>query len=187
MNRRDPKKSPMKKEKIVNGDLLFHSVHGLCRVERVTQPSPSDHGGPSYSLVPKIAAKMKSRFVISASDMEVSGFHGLVSPREANKILRYLKIGNGKGHPSSSTSSNSQVHAWDLAQGLLSFAYDKFEAKDQKKRQALERSAKGLVGELSCVFKLTLKKTADRIQKNLGRTSRINPSVLSALTLAGED
>ena len=69
----------------------------------------------------------------------------------------------------------------------MTFAYEKFEAKDQRKRQALERSAKGLVGELSCVFKLTLKKTADRIQKNLGRASRINPSVLSALSLAGED
>jgi hypothetical protein len=177
----------MKKEKIVNGDLLFHSVHGLCRVERVTPPSSSDRGGPSYSLVPKIAAKMKSRFVISASDMEVSGFHGLVSPKEANKILRYLKVGNGKSRTESDASSTPQVHAWDLAQGLLTFAHDKFEAKDQRKRQALERSAKGLVGELACVFKLTLKKTSDRIQKNLGRGSRINPSVLSALTLAGED
>ncbi len=181
MNRPGPKKSPMKKEKIMNGDLLFHSVHGLCRVERVTHP------GPSYSLVPKIATKMKARFVISASDMEVSGFHGLISPREANKILHYLKAGNGKNHSKSEMPSSSQVHAWDLAQGLLSFAYDKFEAKDQKKRQALERSAKGLVGELSCVFKTTLKKTADRIQKNLGHGPRINPSVLSALTLAGED
>lgn len=181
MNRPRPKKSPMKKEKIVNGDLLFHPVHGLCRVERVTQP------GPSYSLVPKIATKMKSRFVISAADMEVSGFHNLVSPKEANKILHYLKAGNGKDRPGSDTTTSPQVHAWDLAHGLLTFAHDKFEAKDQRKRQALERSAKGLVGELACVFKLTLKKTADRIQKNLGRGPRINPSVLSALTLAGED
>lgn len=182
MNRPGPKKKNlMKKEKIVNGDLLYHSTHGLCRVERVTHP------GPSYSLVPKIAVKMKSRFVISATDMEVSGFHRLISPREANKILRYLKVGNGKKHSKPSVSSNPQVHAWGLAQGLLGFAYDKFEAKDQKKRQALERSVRGLVGELSCVFKLTPKKTVGKIQKNLGRTSRINPSVLSALTLAGED
>ena len=80
-----------------------------------------------------------------------------------------------------------QDQAWGLAQSLQAFAHDKFETKDQRKRQALERSARGLVGELSCVFKTTLKKTADRIQKSLGRTSRINPSVLSALALAGED
>ncbi|MFA5167679.1 MAG: hypothetical protein WC530_04025 [Candidatus Omnitrophota bacterium] len=177
----------MKKEKIANGDLLYHPIHGLCRVERVTPPGPYDQGGPSYSLVPKIAPKMKSRFVISAVDLGISGFHGLVSPREAKKILHYLKAGNGKGHPETNSSSNLQDQAWGLARALQTFAYDKFEAKDQRKRQALERSAKGLVGELSCVFKLTLKKTADRVLKNLGHASRINPSVLSALTLAGED
>jgi hypothetical protein len=177
----------MKKEKIVNGDLLYHSVHGLCRVERITQPSSSGQGDLSYSLVPKIVARMKSRFVISAKDLEISGFHCLVSPREANKILLYLKAGNGKSHAGTDPSSNLQEQAWGLARALQTFAYDKFEAKDQRKRQALERSAKGLVGELSCVFKITLKKTADRVLKNLGRTSRINPSVLSALALAGED
>ncbi|OGX11987.1 MAG: hypothetical protein A2351_07730 [Omnitrophica bacterium RIFOXYB12_FULL_50_7] len=177
----------MKKEKISNGDLLYHPIHGLCRVERVTPPSLYDRGGPSYSLVPKIATRMKSRFVISAADLEVSGFHGLVTPKEANKILHYLKAGNGKGHPGTDSSSNPQDQTWDLARALQTFAYDKFEAKDQRKRQALERSAKGLVGELSCVFKITLKKTADRVLKNLGHASRINPSVLSALALAGED
>ena len=177
----------MKKEKIANGDLLYHPIHGLCRVERVTRPSSPGQGDLSYSLVPKIAAKMKSRFVISAVDLEISGFHGLVTPREANKILHYLKAGNGKGHPGTDSSSNLQDQAWGLARALQTFAYDKFEAKDQRKRQALERSAKGLVGELSCVFKITLKKTADRVLKNLGHTSRINPSVLSALALAGED
>jgi hypothetical protein len=177
----------MKKEKIVNGDLLYHPIHGLCRVERVTPPSPSNQAGLSYSLVPKVATRMKSRFVISATDLEVSGFHGLVSPKEANKILHYLKAGNSKNRLGTVVSSNLPDQAWGLARALQTFAYDKFEAKDQRKRQALERSAKGLVGELSCVFKLTLKKAADRVLKNLGHTSRINPSVLSALALAGED
>ena len=177
----------MKKEKIANGHLLYHPIHGLCRVERVNRPSKSGQEGLSYSLVPKVAVRMKSRFVISATDLEVSGFHGLVSPKEANKILQYLKAGNGKGRPGTESSANLQDQAWGLARALQTFAYDKFEAKDQRKRQALERSAKGLVGELSCVFKLTLKKTADRVLKNLGHTSRINPSVLSALAIAGED
>jgi hypothetical protein len=177
----------MKKEKIENGHLLFHPIHGLCRVERVTRPSPPSQVGLSYSLVPKVATKMKSRFVISATDLEVSGFHGLVTPKEANKILHYLKAGNGKSHSGTDASPDPQDQAWGLARALQTFAYDKFEAKDQRKRQALERSAKGLVGELSCVFKTTLKKTADKVLKNLGHTSRVNPSVLSALALAGED
>ena len=177
----------MKKAKIANGDLLYHSVHGLCRVERVTKPSPSERNGSSYSLVPKIATKMKSRFVISAADMEISGFHGLVSPREANHILEYFKTGESRLASKTIPPPPRRNPAWELAQELLSFANDKFEAKDQRKRQALERSAKGLVGELSCVFKTSLKKTADRIQKSLGNTAKINPSVISALTLAGED
>ena len=177
----------MKKEKIANGHLLYHTIHGLCRVERVTRPIPPNQGGLSYSLVPKVATKMKARFVISASDLEVSGFHGLVSPKEANKILNYLKAGNVKERPETNPSPILQDQAWGLARTLQTFAYDKFEAKDQRKRQALERSAKGLVGELSCVFKTTLKKTADKVLKNLGRTSRINPLVLSAVALAGED
>lgn len=177
----------MKKEKISNGDLLYHPIHGLCRVERVNQPSRADQRELSYSLVPKVATRMKSRFVISAKDLEISGFHGLVSPKEANKILNYLKAGNGKRRSETDLSSNPQSETWGLARSLQTFAHDKFEAKDQRKRQALERSAKGLVGELSCVFKLTLKEAADRVRKNLGHTSRINPSVLSALTLAGEN
>lgn len=177
----------MKNKKIAIGDLLYHPIHGLCRVERVTRAGSSGPEGLSYSLVPKLAAKMKSRFVISANDLEISGFHGLVSPREANKILLYLKSGNGKNHPETAPLPNSQDQTWGLARALRTFAHDKFEAKDQRKRQALERSAKGLVGELACVFKLTSKKTADRIQQSLGHTSRINPSVLSALALAGED
>lgn len=176
----------MKKEKIENGHLLYHPIHGLCRVERVTRPTPPNPGGLSYSLVPKVATKMKARFVISAADLEVSGFHGLVSPKEANKILNYLKAGNGKDLPETNSQEDLQNKAWGMARTLQTFAYDKFEAKDQRKRQALERSAKGLVGELSCVFKTSLKKTADKVLKNLG-TSRINPLVLSAVALAGED
>lgn len=64
---------------------------------------------------------------------------------------------------------------------------DKFEAKDQRKRQKLEQSAKGLVGELAFVLKMTLKETASRIQKSLGNASKINRSVLVALANASED
>ena len=51
----------------------------------------------------------------------------------------------------------------------------------------LERSAKGLVGELAFVFKSTLKEAATKVQKSLGNTSKINPLVLVALAHASED
>ena len=63
----------------------------------------------------------------------------------------------------------------------MSFSYDNPQAKDQKKRQILEHSVKGLIGELASVFKITLKETAAKVQKSLGNASKINPAVLVAL------
>ena len=179
-------------EEIVEGDLLYHAVHGLCRVDEVIKQNQSGKEVPCYSLVPKAADKMKARFIVRAADMEVSGFHVLVSPKEANRILDYLKAGDKVTAPSGVTpktvSSFAEQHqTWGLAQAILSFSHDKFEAKDQRKRQMLERSAKGLVGELAFVFKTTLKETAARVQKSLGNASKINPSVLVALAHASED
>lgn len=135
---------------------------------------------------------MKVRFVIAAPDIEGSGFHLLVSVREANEIMEYLKEGDIKAVPSNveiepASSLSQKNQPWVLAQAILSFSHDTLEAKDQKKRQMLEHSAKGLVGELAFVFKTTLKETATKVRESLGGSSRINPSVLAALTHASED
>jgi len=179
-------------EEIVEGALLYHAVHGLCRMDKIIKQNQSGKEVLYYSLVPKTADKTKTRFIINAADMKASGFHVLVSLKEANKILEYLKAGNIAATPSGAapktvSSFAQQNQTWSLAQGILSFSHDKFEAKDQRKRQMLERSARGLVGELAFVFKITLKETAARVQKSLGNTSKINPSVLVALAHAGED
>lgn len=176
----------------MEGDLLYHAVHGVCRVDRINKQKQSGKEVLTYSLVPKAANQMKVRYVIAATDMGISGFHLFVSVREANKILEYLKAGDIEAVPSgvdpkAVPSSASQNQTWGLAQGILSFSHDKFEAKDQRKRQMLERSAKGLVGELAFVFKSTMKEAAVRVRKNLAHTSKINPSVLVALAHASED
>ncbi len=183
----------MIQEKMVEGDLLYHAVHGLCRLDKIIKQSQSGKEVLSYSLVPKIANEMKIRFVIAVAGLKASGFHALVSLKEANKILVYLKAGKTAATPSDvdpkavSYSFAEQSQAWDLAQALLSFSHESFEAQDQKKRQRLDRSAKGLVGELAFVFKMTLKETAARIQKSLGTASKINPLVLVALAHSSED
>ena len=164
--------------KIVEGNLLYHAVHGLCWVNGVMTQDQSGQKVPCYSLIPKVMNQMKTRFIIGVADIEGSGFHVIISPKEANKLLRYLKIGNGTVVPKNQT--------WDLAQTILSCAYDKSKVKDQRKRQIVERSVKGLVGELAFVFNMTLKETAEKIQKQLGAISRINPLVLAALAHAGE-
>ena len=122
---------------------------------------------------------MKARFIIAVTDIETSGFHGLLSIKEAIEVLDYLKAGDSRAVQTNPT--------WALAQSILSFSSGKFKTKDPRKRQMLERSVKGLVGELACVLKMTLKETTARVQKSLGTLSQINLSVLSALAHAAED
>ena len=169
----------MTPKKIVEGNLLYHAAHGLCWVNGVITEDQSGKKVPCYSLIPKVMNQMKTRFIIGVADIEGSGFHAIISPKEANRLLRYLKIGNSK--------AIQQNQTWLLAQNILSCAYDKSKVKDQRKRQIVERSVKGLVGELAFVFKMTLKETAEKIQKQLGTISRINPLVLAALENAGEE
>jgi RNA polymerase-interacting CarD/CdnL/TRCF family regulator len=171
----------MIQEKIASGDLLYHAVHGLCRMDRMIKQSQSGKTVLCYSLVPKITNKMKMRFIIGAEDIQISGFHELVTLKEANRILEYLKMGDQNGH------SAGKNETWSLAQTILVIAQEKAQGKDQRKRQTLDRSVRGLLGELAFVFKITLKETAARIQKSLGSVSKINPLVIAALANAVED
>ncbi len=182
----------MIREEIVQGDLLYHAVHGLCRVDEVTQEKQPGREGRCYSLVPKVTNKMKVRFIIPGADMKASGFHVLISLKEAKEILDYLEARDITALPSgieakAASSSRPENQAWDLAKALLSFSREDLEVKDLKNRQMLGRSAKGLVRELAFVFNMTLKETAAKVRKSLGNTPRINPSVLAALVHASED
>ena len=182
----------IQQEEIVQGDLLYHAVHGLCRVSEIVKRNQSGKETLCYSLVPKVGNKMKVRFIIAVAGMEDSGFHGLISVKQANEILDYLKSGDSAAIPSGVEpkepfSAVPENQTWDLAHMIWSFSHNHLEVKDQKKRQQLERSVKGLVGELAFVFKMTLKEAAARIQKSLGNVSKINPAVLLALAHAGED
>lgn len=170
----------MSLKELSTGDLLFHPVHGACRVDDIVNESHSGSRVRCYSLVPKTASRMKVRFVVSVADVEASGFHSPISPKKAREILDYLKAGVLAAVP-----DNEQ--AWALARAILTFQRDKPELRDARKRRALENSAKGLVGELAFVFKMTLKDTAASVQKSLGNVSQISPLVLAALTQAGKD
>ncbi len=179
-------------EEIARGGLLYHAVHGLCRLERMIKQEQSGKEVLCYSLVPKIAHRMKSRFIIAVSDIKASGFHALVSPEGANDILQYLKEGDSAALPADISPEIVSAfvqpnQTWSLAQVILSSSRDKFEAKDQRKRQMLQRSAKGLVGELAFVLNITVKETVAKIRKSLGNALKINPSVLTALADAGEE
>lgn len=170
----------MSQKEVVRGDLLFHAVHGVCRVDEIVNENRAGKEVCSYSLVPKMAGRMRVRFLVSVTDIQASGFHKPVTTKEAHEILGYLKAGVLAEVP-------DNEEAWSLARSILSSLHDKPEFRDARKRQMLERSAKGLVGELAFVFKTTLKAAASSIQRSLGNVSRINPMVLTALAHASKD
>lgn len=174
----------MPRKEIAEGELLYHAVHGLCRLDRKIQQSEAGKKVLCYAVVPKKSNKMKIRFVIQAQEMQSSGFHSLVTLAEANRIMDYLKAGD------TTASFANQNETWSLAQTVLSVSRDKPEpkdAKDQRKRAMLARSVKGLLGELAAVFNISIQEAAERMQKSLGRASKINPMVITAMTHAVED
>ncbi len=176
------------KQSLTVGDLLYHSVHGICRINEVVKESKD----VSYALVPKTPNKMKLRFVIGAKDLQVSGFHAPVSSKEAAKILNFLKTSRAAGTPLDAEKKAERSFAednttWALAAAILACSHDEAQAKDQKKRQTLQRAVTGLVKELSFAMEVSLKDAAAAVQKNLKRSTKLNPLVLAALESAGEE
>lgn len=172
-------KTLMKTKKIASGSFLYHPIHGICRVDRVIQQEHAGKKALTYSLVPKISNRMKMRFVIAAAEMEISGFHDLVSVKEANDILEYLKTGDNKMVQTRPT--------WLLAQSILSFCCEDLLVGKQRKLQVLRDSVRGLTGELACVFKVNLKEAVEMIKKNLKAQHLKNVSVIAALENAADD
>ncbi len=178
---------PMIQVKVSQGDLLYHAVHGLCRVDDLLKENQAGKETLSYSLVPKVANRMKERFIITSTDLQESGFHVLISLKEANEILACLQSGKMENKRLAESASCSENQVWDLAKDIWSFSRETLEIKDHKKRQTLERSAKGLIRELAYVLQITLKETAAKVRKCLGDTPKINPTVLVALVRASGD
>ncbi len=169
----------MKPGMLAPQDLLYHPAHGLCRVDRVTVQERSGKKVACYSLVPRIATKMKVRFVIAEPDLEVSGFHRVISVTEARKILAYLRTGDN--------SASQTDQTWALARNILSFTKDKLNPRDQRKRQLLEHSVRGLVGEFSCVLEISLKEAVRKIEQSLGSNTTIHPLLHASLSRAIEN
>jgi hypothetical protein len=143
-------------------------------------------GGECFMLEPKVPTKMKTRYIVAVEQMPHSGFHLLVSPKEAEQILGYLKEGDVLAPATANATDGTFNSAWVLAKEILFFLKGSFNPKDPRKRQALDRSVKGLVGEFAHVFKITLKEAADKILRSLKVESRTNPSLLLSFSHAVE-
>lgn len=170
----------MARKTIAEGDLLFHAVHGVCRVDEIGREGPAGREVLSYSLVPNDTNKMKVRYVVPEAEMKISGFHAPVSPREAHEILEYLKAGD------LTADCDEEDQAWALAKTILTSSQEGPGIKDARKRQMLERSAKGLVGELALVLKMTSKEAVASIKKSLKAPPHVSSTLFAALTHASE-
>lgn len=165
-------------KKISGNDFLFHPAHGLCRVDRAKEQDLSGQKVMCYSLVPKVMGKMKVRFLVAVSDVESSGFHRVISAKEAGRLLDFLKGGDDR--------VVQTIPAWALARNILFFSRGKVKTRDQRQRKAFELSVKGLVGELACVFKTSLEETAERVRRSLESNSKINRLAPAAFALAAQ-
>jgi RNA polymerase-interacting CarD/CdnL/TRCF family regulator len=170
------------------GDLLYHPVHGLCRIREIVKQNGSSKGEASYyALVPKLVSKMGVRFLVATNAVEESGFHSPLVPKEAKEILDYLKEGEEtvdamSGNQNKGARAFAQSDgAWAFAKAILVSSRDKQEDKKQRTYQLVERAAKGLVHELAFVLEITAKQAAEKVKKSLGHGVRVNPSVLAIL------
>ncbi len=180
----------MAQETISKGSLLYHAAYGLCRVDKLMEQNRAGEEVLCYSMVPKKENNMKTRITFPAGDIKNSGFHSPVSLREANEILEYLaksELTKAALSATSKTSSSAAHHdqIWDFAQ--IVFSYEKTNTKDRVKRQVLENSIKGLVGELAFAFNVTPKKAAEKVQKSMGKKLKTDSLVLDILEETGEE
>lgn len=164
----------------IRGDLLFHSIHGLCRVKEIIPEKQMDRKALYYALVPEAAPinRMSERFLIPIENLEASGFHPLVTPHQANDVLDYLK--------GQSRIEGKGCVIWELANEILTFCQEEPPQKNAKTRQSLERSVRGLIGELAIVFEISLVEAAAKVRKNLERSFTLSSALLVALSHAAD-
>lgn len=155
-------------------ELLFHPVHGLCRVLEVHHKANPEESSCFLSPIPQ--SRSRSRFTVPLKLLESSGFNRMVSAKEALHILNYFKTGEKK--------KSAKGHAWTLAEALRNEACSKEVSKDKRKIQQINQMAKSMVCELAIVLQLTTSETLLKVQENLEPLSKVNPLVLTALANA---
>lgn len=164
---------------LVKDSLLFHPTHGLCRVSAVLQgPAPDEI---RYELLPMLQHQAKIRYIVPQKMLTESGFHPLMTVRQAKSILEFFKTGKKK-------KSNQSGEAWAMAVVIHTESFNRENMKDSRMRQKLSLSVKALSAELAFILHLSVKEVCDAIRQNLRQQSAaINRGVLTALINAESD
>ena len=157
-------------------------VDALTRIAPEIDPA-SIESGASFRDQLDLDSMDFLNFVIALHDLQISGFHSPISEKEAGSILDFLKA----GPPDTKTFAYPEnQETWTLAKSLLICCFDKPVGKDQRRRQLLLMSAKGLVCELAFALHISTQEAVALIRKSLERHCTVNPLVLNALACAAE-
>ena len=169
------------------GFLLYHSSHGPCRITDIVKQTQSGKGQYYYSLESKQPRFRGARFLIDSDQVEASGFHLAISPKEANNILDYLKTsdpsnrGLGKGQSEMILDLIKKNTPWAFSRVILIFSLEKDGKVAKGKREMLDRAVKGLIRELSFTLEIPEEEALFRMKKSLKR-SQVNPWVLDTIS-----
>jgi RNA polymerase-interacting CarD/CdnL/TRCF family regulator len=170
------------------GFLLFHSSHGPCRITDIIKQTESGGGQYYYSLESKQPRFKRARFLVDSDQVEASGFHLALSPKEANQILDYLKTsdpsnrGLGKEQSEMILGLIKKNTPWAFSRVILIFSLEKDGKAAKGKREMLDRAAKGLIRELSFALEIPEEEAFFRMKKSLKRSKKTNPWVLDTIS-----
>ena len=170
------------------GSLLYHSSHGPCRVRDIIKQTQSGKDQYYYSLESKQARFRGAKFLIDIDQVETSGFHPAISPKEANRILGYLKTSDpkdrqlGDKQPKVILGLIQENAPMAFSRVVLIFSREKGGKAAKGKREMLDRAAKGLIRELSFALEIPEEEAFLRIKKSLQSSVKVNPWVLDTIS-----
>ena len=170
------------------GHLLYHSSHGPCRVRDIIKQTQSGKDQYYYSLESKQPRFRRARFLIDSNQVETSGFHPAISPKEANQILNYLKTSDpndrelGSQQPKVILRLIEENAPWAFGRVVLIFSREKDGKGAKGKREMLGRAAKGLVRELSFALEIPEEEALVKMKKSLKHNTKVNSWVLDTIS-----
>ncbi|MBI4372173.1 MAG: hypothetical protein HY585_00410 [Candidatus Omnitrophica bacterium] len=170
------------------GHLLYHSSHGPCRVKDIIKQTQSGKDQYYYSLESKQPRFRGAKFLIDTNQVQTSGFHPAISPKEANQILDYLKTSDpddlklGEKQPKVILSLIQENAPRAFARVVSIFSREKDGKGAKGKREMLGRAARGLLLELSFALEIPEEEALTRMKKSLKSNSRVNPWVLETIS-----
>jgi RNA polymerase-interacting CarD/CdnL/TRCF family regulator len=169
------------------GDMLFHSIHGLCVVKGIVGKSGGLEG-LSYWIEPARPGKHLSRYFVGVHQAIQSGFHRPISKKEIETIFESFRCGKTgvenfpKENYSFQLRTVSQGNTAPVFAQVLLMAVSKQLYCDRGESKIVKRAAEALAQEIAVVLKITVEKAFSLIRKHLRSHLTVHPWLGGVLT-----